>query len=394
MNRIEGGLSHSGTHVAPFLAPIIERLHLLAQHLPDKGYYDRMEEMTLENNIIAFESMQNTQTLFADIPTKAQMEILLQQIESGQISHEDALGYVESIVSSMDQTMMKQLVDFGVASEAGSPREQQQELGPAEMSSPFGLLSVISGSTNKIYYIPAESTDGKAVMLSLPKLKTFYADKSLQSSEFFGRVRSVGCPSLKTMNAFIRTNSQGVKQGGISFDVDEPVKKSGSGLRTKIGKGIAITPSPKYVEFGKYVMDLDKLSQADILHIKYPSMHRVPQLKPTMVGEGLKSLFLNFVNTGNVNRRIYDGLSTSDKELFEHTTTASGIFSQLDLPKVDNASAADDLKRFDILRGEIHAGNSSHLVLEEIRKLVMKFIAQHRITKSEGHTILIELGSK
>ena len=90
MNRIEGGLSHSGTHVAPFLAPIIERLHLLAQHLPDKGYYDRMEEMTLENNIVAFESMQNTQTLFADIPTKAQMEILLQQIESGQISNEDA----------------------------------------------------------------------------------------------------------------------------------------------------------------------------------------------------------------------------------------------------------------------------------------------------------------
>jgi len=51
----------------------------------------------------------------------------------------------------------------------------------------------------------------------------------------------------------------------------------------------------------------------------------------------------------------------------------------------------EDNDRFALLKGEYLAGNNSVALLKELRKLVVKFMSQGKISKHDGMNLLIEL---
>jgi polyhydroxyalkanoate synthesis regulator phasin len=159
----------------------------------------------------------------------------------------------------------------------------------------------------------------------------------------------------------------------------------------KTGRGIDLNKEPLYKTFGKFIVSMPNLVDRDILQFKYPSLSRVPNLEPVTVSEDFKEFFLDCLENGKVNHKILKTLDEGEKKLFEKVVEKAGLMKGLGITKQPNKEDEEEVNRFNILRGEYYAGNNSHQLLDELRKLIIKFIHKGRINKNEGITILNNL---
>jgi hypothetical protein len=84
-------------------------------------------------------------------------------------------------------------------------------------------------------------------------------------------------------------------------------------------------------------------------------------------------------------------LPIDERKLFEKVATGAGIFHSLKLKKTITDTDRDENDRFNLLKGEYLAGNNSQKVLQELRRLVIKFMNDGRIHKTQGMNFLMEL---
>jgi hypothetical protein len=159
----------------------------------------------------------------------------------------------------------------------------------------------------------------------------------------------------------------------------------------KTGRGIDLNKEPLYKTFGKFIVSMPNLVDRDILQFKYPSLSRVPNLEPVTVSEDFKEFFLDCLENGKVNHKILKTLDESEKKLFEKVVEKAGLMKGLGITKQPNKEDEEEVNRFNILRGEYYAGNNSHQLLDELRKLIIKFIHTGRIGKNNGIQILSQL---
>ena len=57
------------------------------------------------------------------------------------------------------------------------------------------------------------------------------------------------------------------------------------------------------------------------------------------------------------------------------------------------SKAEADLNRFQILKGEIQAGNDNKQLVKEFKVMLMKFMNDHTIPLKQGRDILLEITS-
>jgi hypothetical protein len=77
--------------------------------------------------------------------------------------------------------------------------------------------------------------------------------------------------------------------------------------------------------------------------------------------------------------------------LFEKFATGAGIFHNLGLRPVQDDNDKKNLERFEVLKGEWMAGNNSHELIRELRKIVIHFMEEGRLTKGQARELLLNL---
>lgn len=175
---------------------------------------------------------------------------------------------------------------------------------------------------------------------------------------------------------------------------DEEMK--GSGLkfkhtRIKVGGGVKVEERPTYTHFGKFIIHLPHLIDKNVFNVKYPSRGTIPAIKPLTISEDYRDFILDILDNGKMNERMLNKLPESEIRHFEKVVTGAGLIETLKLKKGRTDSEKKDLDRYNLLRGEIDAGNNSESVIKELRALVVKFINDGRVHKNEGYNLLIEL---
>ena len=164
----------------------------------------------------------------------------------------------------------------------------------------------------------------------------------------------------------------------------------GLGIKKKYGRGIAENQTEKYRQFGRYVVDTHNLKN-NILAIRYQHKKaQVPTLQTRRISDTLRDLIMDVLDTGRVNFTHYNNLSSADRELFHRAAHHARIDETLGLKATPN-SDNDDMRRFEILRGELIAGNDAKQVRDELRKYVLKFMADGRLPRGQAQGILWEL---
>jgi hypothetical protein len=188
----------------------------------------------------------------------------------------------------------------------------------------------------------------------------------------FGRGIKATLPSVKPVGKAVSAVTSGLK-------------------KIKIGKGLAVKETPTYREFGKYAIHIPQLEQQDLLNVKYKSLGGIPKFKPIPVSDIFRDFLLDLLEGGKVNQRVYLQIEPKERKVFEEMAIGAGLWNSLGLKRTTTSTDEEDRKRFELLKGEYIAGNNSPKVLQELRRLVVKFINEGKIRKSEGMNLLMEL---
>ena len=83
------------------------------------------------------------------------------------------------------------------------------------------------------------------------------------------------------------------------------------------------------------------------------------------------------------------GYQTDDKHQLHHITKKCDI--DLSVPAPDKDKVAQEMNRFDILKGEILAGNDNREMVKEFKVMLLRFMNNGGIPRRQGQEILTDL---
>jgi hypothetical protein len=190
---------------------------------------------------------------------------------------------------------------------------------------------------------------------------------------------------------FDRTRGFGVqtphkKDSKIYQRGTQKIKLHREGQRKIFGRGIQASERPRHYEFGKYRIHADSLDKG-ILNVKFKSLTTVPKIPVQTISSDLKMFIQDITDSGKVNKHLFNKLDKSDKDLFYKIAKMSDI----DLDFEHDDGSKEELERYNLVKGQIMAGNNSSEVLKEMQYLIMKFMNKGILPRQESVQLLYQL---
>lgn len=216
---------------------------------------------------------------------------------------------------------------------------------------------------------------------------------SLSPNKLIGATNPTKGVMIKLFEDYLRQRDAGATE-----------TKEGHGLRPRMkGKGLSRpiqrkTPAERsegfvkenpYKQFGRYLIHRRKLND-NILMLKRPQGGGVNELPTQHTSANLTKVIKKLSKGEQPSFDELNDLSTADKELL-HKLVKVSHYENVSVPEPNKMSLDKDLNRFDILRGEIIAGNDSKELVKEFKTLVLKFANSDRIPRRQANEILMEL---
>ena len=133
------------------------------------------------------------------------------------------------------------------------------------------------------------------------------------------------------------------------------------------------------------------LENENVLNLKFPSMGSIPTLKPVNIDDNFKDFIIDILDSGKVNQKHYDKLTYSEKAHFNKIVKGAGLSNALKFKADDNIDDKKDLKRIDILVGEIIAGNDNDKVKKEAITLIKQCVSNGSMPKYKGMDLLLQI---
>jgi len=154
--------------------------------------------------------------------------------------------------------------------------------------------------------------------------------------------------------------------------------------------GVFVKPKP-YKPFGRLVINRHKLDDG-IVMLHRPSGVALKELPTHRASEKVTAI-LKMISNGVIPHHDHlEGLGVKEKEHLCHICHHARIEGMPNL-KTHKGTEEKENDRFDILKGEILAGNDNKTLIREFKVLLMKFLQAGRIPRREAHEILVDLTS-
>jgi hypothetical protein len=187
---------------------------------------------------------------------------------------------------------------------------------------------------------------------------------------------------------------RGKKPDAIHIDINshngENYKMSGDGFmskKIKVGRGIDIQQEPTYRTFGKYIIHMPHLEKG-VLNVKYPSTGGIPTIKPVNIEDNFKEFIFDVIENGKVNQSHFKSLTQPERNHFSKVVSGAGLSRVLNIKPEDDKA---DVKRLEILYGEIMAGNDNEKIYKECKELIKRCVNTGAITKMKGMDYLLDI---
>jgi hypothetical protein len=177
------------------------------------------------------------------------------------------------------------------------------------------------------------------------------------------------------------------------------IKAVAADTSTIEGTGIALRPVMKYdmpkrgfQKLGtKWVRKSDLIKEK--LCVRQPSNQSVPSIPVQRISKKLATILIGILDNGKPEYSDLEELSDEDKLLLSTISSTTKLGSKLSLPTPNKSKNEKEEHRFQILKGQILAGNDSPQIVKELKTLLMKFMNDRRLSKTEVLSILETLVS-
>lgn len=182
---------------------------------------------------------------------------------------------------------------------------------------------------------------------------------------------------------------------GIGRRVGRP---RGSGivkpLNERIDKTQGIKQGHTHVPFGKYIINKNRLDD-DIFSFKHVKGYGVKGYPSKKISRNLSNVIKTIIGGGVPKFNELSNLSEDEKEYLHKVSSKAGIMDKLSVPTPSKDSMEQDVHQFNVMKGEILAGNDSYVLIKKFKLLLLKLSKNGSLPKRECQEImedLIQLG--
>ena len=190
------------------------------------------------------------------------------------------------------------------------------------------------------------------------------------------------------------------------FNVDIPNDVIGSGLMKRRGRpkgcGIkktfndyvdpdaGIKSKTPFVSFGKHLINSNKLYDG-VISLRHKSGAGLPNLPARKVSPNLANIIKTIVGGGMPSYNEVDKLTDEEKNYLHQISKKSDLTQMLAIPTPSKDKMEKDFNQFEIMKGEIMAGNDSKDLIKKFKVLLLKLVNTGQLPKAQVQEIMTEL---
>lgn len=158
----------------------------------------------------------------------------------------------------------------------------------------------------------------------------------------------------------------------------------------QIQEGMGIEPTPKFIKFGKYYLNQHLLND-NIFSLRSGRGIQVNNLPSYKMSKDLSQIVRKMIGGSNPSYEELNKLSESEKQYLYKVSKASKILDKVAIPTPSKDQEEKDIHRFNVLKGEIMAGNDSKDVIKEFKVLALKLSRNNIIPRRQINEVLEDL---
>jgi hypothetical protein len=159
----------------------------------------------------------------------------------------------------------------------------------------------------------------------------------------------------------------------------------------KINDVLSLSNAAKWYRLGRIIINYDNLDELN-LNVKYASGSQIPKIPRTVISEEMSALLMSLVDTQELNFELGKQLKDHEKDLLGLIMKTSGLAKQLKFIKSKIEPSRSDMKlRYNVLIGELEAGNNSQIIIQELKEVIEKLIKLNLMTSTQGEELIEDL---
>jgi hypothetical protein len=190
------------------------------------------------------------------------------------------------------------------------------------------------------------------------------------------------------------------------FNLRLPDDVIGSGLRKRRGRpkgrGIkktfdeyidpdaGVKSKTPFISFGKHFINNNKL-QDGVISLRHKSGAGLPNFPSRKVSPNLSSIIKTIVGGGMPSYNDVDKLSDEEKNYLHQISKKSDLTQMLAIPAPSKDKMEKDFNQFEIMKGEIMAGNDSKDLIKKFKVLLLRLVNTGQLPKAQVQEIMTEL---
>jgi hypothetical protein len=178
-------------------------------------------------------------------------------------------------------------------------------------------------------------------------------------------------------------------------------KMKGTGLAVKKPRLDVIDPSSvnweggvkatqRFVPFGRYIINTHRLND-DIVAIKRHKGGCLKEFPSTRISNRLGCIIREIVGGGVPTFNDLDDLNDNERAYLHKLAKSSNILERLSIPAPKKSEIDKELNEFEILKGQIIAGNDNKDVIKKFKMLILKLSNKNIIPKPQVRELLFDL---
>lgn len=161
---------------------------------------------------------------------------------------------------------------------------------------------------------------------------------------------------------------------------------------TDVDESSGVAPSPKYVKLGRYLIHKGKMAD-DIVSIRRPSGTFVGDFPSQRVSQNLGKVFRSIIGGGVPAFNDLNSLNEEERVYLHKLAKSARIDDKLDIPAPKMEENEKDVRRFEILKGQIMAGQDNREMIKEFKLLLLKLSKKGLVPKGQVKDLLVDLAS-
>lgn len=210
---------------------------------------------------------------------------------------------------------------------------------------------------------------------------------------FFLDVKQRNIPS--TISEFAITSLDKIKQkSGGSLCSKKMKRMKGGSVRIDVNAGMPLqteTEKPiNYVPFGRYIINRNKLNDGVVM-IKRPNGAFMGDLQSRRVSNNLRNIFQKVVGGNVPNFQDFSKLDNDEIEYLHYVAKKTNLLDKLQVPTPNKDTEEKMVSRYEVLRGQIIAGNDNKELIKEFKKLLLDMSDKKLLPRRQVSDILIDI---